>query len=81
MTLEVREEGGGGRERGGGEVLSKKNLKKLKQKKPKILKQEKFMEEYRPPNLIQNKYVAVAAGVVAVAAAVFSATVEKGFLE
>jgi hypothetical protein len=30
------------------------------------------MEEYRPPNLIPNKYVAVAAGVVAVAAAVFS---------
>ena len=82
MTLEVREEGGGGREReGGGEFFPKKNLKKLKQKKPKILKQEKFMEEYRPPNLIQNKYVAVAAGVVAVAAAVFSATVEKGFLE
>ena len=31
------------------------------------------MEEYRPPNLLPNKYVAVAAGVFAVAAAVYSA--------
>ena len=39
------------------------------------------MEEYRPPNLIQNKYVAVAAGVVAVAAACFRRDCRKGFLE
>lgn len=39
--------------------------------RPKTL-EERFMEEYRPPAVIPNKYVAVAAGVVAVAAAVYS---------
>lgn len=43
-------------------------------KRPKTL-EERWMEEYRPPKLVPNKYVAVAATAVAVAAAVYSARV------
>jgi hypothetical protein len=39
--------------------------------------EEKFMEEYTPPNLIPNKYVAVAAVVLAVGLACYSAYVSN----
>lgn len=44
--------------------------------KPKTL-EEKFMEEYTPPKLIPNKYVAVAATLLAAAVACYSVYISK----
>ena len=49
-------------------------LKQKPQRKRELTWEERFFEEYRPPNLVPNKYVLVACIIVAISLAVYSTT-------
>lgn len=49
-------------------------LKQQPPRKRELTWEERFFEEYRPPNLVPNKYVLVAGILVAIGLAVYSTT-------
>ena len=49
-------------------------LKQQPKRKRELTWEERFFEEYRPPNLVPNKYVLVAGILVAISLAVYSTT-------
>jgi hypothetical protein len=49
-------------------------LKQKPQRKRELTWEERFFEEYRPPNLVPNKYVLVAGIIIAISLAVYSTT-------
>ena len=49
-------------------------LRQQPQRKRELTWEERFFQEYQPPNLVPNKYVLVAGILVAISLAVYSTT-------
>ena len=49
-------------------------LTKQPQRKRELTWEERFFEEYKPPNLVPNKYILVAGILIAISLAVYSTT-------
>ena len=49
-------------------------LNKQPQRKRELTWEERFFEEYKPPNLVPNKYILVAGILIAISLAVYSTT-------